>query len=193
MPIHTLENDDTTREEKEKERKEKKGNTKEQENANQHENEDDEPDTYRASSFARLNRAARDTSLSSFAVGDTNGITLDTYTDLASNCNNSDAQEAAALSTASGAPAPVFTTIITTPASTAPTPAASTPTPTQAAPLVAKSSDKITSIAIGVSSIATTIIVGLISYIGARHISNKLERRREANRSDETYGAGGRS
>jgi hypothetical protein len=165
MPIHTLENDDTTGEEKEKERKEKKGNTKEQENANQHENEDDEPDTYRASSFARLNRAARDTSLSSFAVGDTNGIT----------------------------PAPVFTTIITTPASTTPTPAASTPTPTQAAPLVAKSSDKITSIAVGVSSIATTIIVGLVSYIGARHISNKLERRREANRSDETYGAGGRS
>jgi hypothetical protein len=59
------------------------------------------------------------------------------------------------------------------------------PTPTQAVPLIAKSSDKITSIAIGVSSIATTIVVGLVSYNGVRHISNKLERRREANRSDE--------
>jgi hypothetical protein len=59
------------------------------------------------------------------------------------------------------------------------------PTPAQAAPLVAKSSDKITSIAIGVSSVATTIVVGLVSYNGVRHISNKLERRREANRSDE--------
>jgi hypothetical protein len=93
MPIHKLGNDDTTEKEKEKERKEKKGNTKKKENVNQHENEDDEPDMYGASSFARLNRAARDTSLSSFAVGDTNGITLDTYTDLASNCNNSYAQE----------------------------------------------------------------------------------------------------
>ena len=116
MPIRMLGNDDTTEKEKEKE------------STNQHENEDDELDTYKASSFARLNRAARDTSLSSFAVGDTNGITLDTYTDLASNCNNSDAQEAATLSTTSSAPAPapVFTTIITptpTPASTAPTPA----------------------------------------------------------------------
>ena len=122
MPIHKLENGDTTGEEKEKEREGGEWSTKEQENASQHENEDGEPDTYRASSFARLNRAARDTSLSSFAVNDTNGITLDTYTDLASNCNNSDAREAAALSTASGAgaPAPVFTTIITTPASTAP-------------------------------------------------------------------------
>lgn len=59
------------------------------------------------------------------------------------------------------------------------------PTPAQAAPLVAKSSDKIAEIAIGVSSIATTTVVGLVSYNGACHISNKLERPREANRSDE--------
>ena len=55
--------------------------------------------------------------------------------------------------------------------------------------MVEKSSYKITSIAIGVSSIATTIIVGLISYISARHISNKLERRREASHSDEIRAA----
>jgi hypothetical protein len=54
MPIHTLGNDDTTEKEKEKE------------NMNQHEDEDDEPNTYRASSFARLNHAARDTPLSSW-------------------------------------------------------------------------------------------------------------------------------
>ena len=92
MPIHTLGNDDTTEKEKENERKEKKGTQRIKRTRISIRIDHDEPDTYRAP-FARLNRAARDTSLSSFAVGNTNGITLDTYTDLGSNYNNSDAQE----------------------------------------------------------------------------------------------------